>query len=151
MRSPVKIRSGTSGTEWIPFQLVTVLNSFGPVILSQVVSFLASGSAAIERGARLCWWETNPVRGATGLKASTWFHEAQKTARVVRVVVFQGDLIFACLLFWQSNNQVKCFNAVESLKAVSLASCMFDRSIGCPRLPRHTELGILVFSGLFEG
>ena len=43
------MRSGTSGTEWIPFQLVTVLKSFGPVIRSQVVSFLAVGSEVMRR------------------------------------------------------------------------------------------------------
>jgi len=43
------MRSGTSGTEWIPFQLVTVLKSFGPVIRSQVVSFLALGSEVMRR------------------------------------------------------------------------------------------------------
>ena len=43
------MRSGTSGTEWIPFQLVTVLKSFGPVIRSQVVSFFAVGSEVMRR------------------------------------------------------------------------------------------------------
>ena len=41
------MRSGTIGTEWIPCQFDTVLNSLGPVIRSQVVSFWTSGSSDI--------------------------------------------------------------------------------------------------------
>ena len=37
-------RNGTNGTLWIPSQLVTVLNNFGPVIRSHVVSFFGSDS-----------------------------------------------------------------------------------------------------------
>ena len=44
------MRSGTSGTEWIPSQLVTVLKSFGPVMRSQVVSFFFSDNWSEERG-----------------------------------------------------------------------------------------------------
>ena len=49
IKSPVIIRSGTRGTACMPSQFVTVLKSFGPVILSQVVSFFFSGSAAMAR------------------------------------------------------------------------------------------------------
>ena len=47
IKSPVMIRRGTRGTLCIPFQLVTVLNSLGPVIRSQVVSFFFSSSPGL--------------------------------------------------------------------------------------------------------
>ena len=55
---PVKIRRGTSGTECIPCQFVTVLNSLGPVMRSHVVSFFVStesGSSDICSLVRRTW------------------------------------------------------------------------------------------------